>query len=79
MAQFMRDAGYSPVEIESKLQPLSGEEFKYQTTNRDEEARSDIKRYSFWKHMRQYFDIKVCQKLYESKTETLFRNAELSK
>ena len=84
MAQFMRDAGYSPVEIEPKLQPLSGEEFKYKTTNRDEEARSDIKCYSFWTHMRQaYFDIKVVSPYARSyvnlKPATLFRNAELSK
>ena len=29
MAQFMREAGFSPVETEPALQPLSGEEFFY--------------------------------------------------
>ena len=60
MAQFMRDAGFPAVEIEPELIPLSGETFHYKTANKKEEARSDIKCYSFWKHMRHaFFDVKV--------------------
>ena len=84
MAQFMIDAGYTQVETEPILQPLSGEEFFYKTANKDSEARSDIKCYSFYKHMRQaYFDIKVVSPYAKSnmnlKPAQLFRNAELSK
>ena len=84
MAQFMKEAGYTQVETEPILQPLSGEEFFYKTANKDSEARSDIKCYSFYKHMRQaYFDIKVVSPYAKSnmnlKPAQLFRNAELSK
>ena len=51
MADFMREAGFTPVEIEPNLQPLSGEAFIYKTANKDEESRSDIKCYGFFKHM----------------------------
>ena len=49
MAQFMREAGFSPVETEPALQPLSGEEFFYKTANKESEARSDIKCNGFYK------------------------------
>ena len=60
LAQCMREAGHIQVETEPKLQPLSGESFEYKSANKDDEARSDIKCYGFWKHMRQaFFDVKV--------------------
>jgi hypothetical protein len=60
MAQCMREAGHSIVEVEPQLQPLSGESFEYKSAIKDDEARSDIKCCGFWSKMRQaYFDIKV--------------------
>ena len=84
MAGFMREAGYSPVEVEPILQPLTGEKFKLKTANKTEEARSDIKCLSFWKTMRQaFFDIKVISPYARSyvdyKPEALFKKAEQDK
>ena len=60
VAGCMREAGFSAVETEPRLQDLTGETFEYKSAIKDSEARSDIKCYGFWKHMRQaYFDIKV--------------------
>ena len=43
-----------------ELIPLSGESFKYKSTNKEEDARSDVKCIGFWRRMRQaYFDIRV--------------------
>jgi hypothetical protein len=59
MAQVMRDAGLT-VETEPLLQKLSGEVFDYKSTNKEDDARSDIKATGFWRAMRQaYFDVKV--------------------
>ena len=84
MAGFMREAGYSPVEVEPILQPLTGEKFKLKTANKTEEARSDIKCLSLWKTMRQaFFDIKVISPYARSyvdyKPEALFKKAEQDK
>jgi len=35
LAQVMRDAGHTTVEIEPQLQPLSGEVFEYKSANKD--------------------------------------------
>ena len=43
IAQCMRDAGHTAVEIEPQLQPLTGEAFDYKSANKEDEARSDIK------------------------------------
>ena len=39
----MKEAGFNEVEIEPQLQELTGEQFKYKTTNKESDARSDIK------------------------------------
>ena len=39
----MQEAGHIAVEIEPRLQKLEGENLKYSTANKDDEARSDIK------------------------------------
>jgi hypothetical protein len=52
LAQGFREAGHISVEVEPKLQPLSGEEFEYKSANKEEEARSDIKCTGFWRPMR---------------------------
>ena len=60
MAQVMRDAGYTTVETEPKLQPLTGEVFDLHSANKKSEARSDIKCLGFWSELRQaYFDVNV--------------------
>ena len=60
----MRESGHTVVEIEPKLQKLNGEEFKYKSANKDENARSDIKCLGFWSRMRQaFFDVKVVSPL----------------
>lgn len=51
LAQCMREAGHTAVEIEPQLQPLSGEVFDYKSANKDDEARSDIKCCGFWSNM----------------------------
>ena len=84
MAHCMREAGHTQVETEPKLQPLSGEFFDYKTAIKDDEARSDIKCFSFWRHMRQtFFDIKVVSPYARSnahlKPDALFRQAKQSK
>ena len=38
----MREAGHTVVEVEPKLQKLYGENFKSKSSNKDENARSDI-------------------------------------
>jgi hypothetical protein len=84
LAQCMRDAGHTAVEIEPQLQQLSGEVFEYKSANKEEEARSDIKCCGFWSTMRQaYFDVKVVSPFARSyahmKAAALFRMAERSK
>ena len=84
LAQCMREAGCSAVEIEPQLQPLEGEQFDYKSANKDDEARSDIKCCGFWNNMRQaYFDVKVVSPFARSnaplKPAQLFKNAERSK
>ena len=54
MAQCMRDAGYPAVEVEPQLQELSGENCEYKSTNKEGDARSDIKCYEFWKDVLYY-------------------------
>ena len=84
LAQCMRDAGHTAVEIEPQLQQLSGEAFEYKSANKDEEARIDIKCCGFWSPMRQaYFDVKVVSPFARSyahmKPAALYRMAERSK
>ena len=72
------------VEVEPKLQELSGEVFEWKSANKDDEARSDIKCCGFWSNMRQaYFDVKVVSPFARSyahmKPAALFQMAELSK
>ena len=81
IAGCMREAGYSVVETEPRLQDLTGEAFEYKSAIKESEARSDIKCYGFWKHMRQaYFDIKVVSPFAESYARqtpaSLFRSSE---
>ena len=84
MAQFMREAGFSPVVTEPALQPLSGEDFFNKTANKESEARSDIKCNGFYKQMRQaYFDIKVISPFAKSylhlSPAALFKQSEAQK
>ncbi len=39
---------YNDVEIEPKLQPLTGETFQHRTANTDPDARADISVRGFW-------------------------------
>ena len=43
LAECMREAGHSLVEVEPQLQELSGEVFEYKSANKEADARSDIK------------------------------------
>ena len=65
VAQVMKEAGHPNVEVEPKLQPLSGEAFDYKSANKDDYARSEV--CGFWSKMRQaYFDVKVVSPLARS-------------
>ena len=61
LAQCMREAGHSLVEVEPQLQELSGEVFEFKSANKEADARSDIKCCGFWSNKRQaYFDVIFC-------------------
>jgi hypothetical protein len=84
LAQCMREAGHSLVEVEPQLQELSGEVFEYKSANKEADARSDIKCCGFWSNKRQaYFDVKVVSPFARSyahlKTTQLFHQAERAK
>ena len=84
MAQTMREAGLTCVEIEPKLQPLSGELFELKSTIKDDEARADIKCTGLWKAMRQaFFDVKVISPYARSYADynpaALYKHAEAYK
>ena len=84
VAQCMREAGHSLVEVEPQLQELSGEVFDYKSANKEADARSDIKCCGFWTNKRQaYFDVKVVSPFARSyvglKPAQLFRMAEKAK
>ena len=84
LAQCFREAGHISVEVEPKLQALSGEEFEYKSANKEEEARSDIKCTGFWRPLRQaFFDVKIVSPLARSyaslSSAQLFKMAEKSK
>ena len=84
MAKAMKDAGYTAVETEPLLQPLTGERFERKSAITNDDARSDIKCTGFWKRMRTaYFDIKVVSPYARSysrlTTASLFRMAENAK
>ena len=49
VAQCMKDAGYPEVEVEPRLQDISGEKFEYKSVNKEAEAHSDVKCYEFWR------------------------------
>ena len=83
-AECLREAKFHAVETEPTLQSLSGEAFKFKSTNKDDDARSDVKCLGFWRKMRQaYFDIKVVSPLarsYVSRSQpSIYRDAEKSK
>ena len=51
---------FRDVEVEPKLQPLTGESFELKTTNIQDDARSDVRIRSFWRKVRNaFFDFKV--------------------
>ena len=84
IANVMKETGYKAVEVEPRLQPLSGEQFEYKSAICDEDARSDIKCTGFWRSMRTaFFDIKVVSPYAKSYVHlshaSLYRNAEKSK
>ena len=84
VAQCMKDAGYHEVEIEPRLQDLSGEKFEYKSANKEAEARSDVKCCGFWSDKRQaYFDVKVVSPFARSYSHmtpaALFKHAEKTK
>ena len=72
LAQCMREAGHTLVEVEPQLQELSGEVFDYKSANKEADARSDIKCCGFWSNKRQaYFDVKVVSPFARSYAEHL--------
>jgi hypothetical protein len=81
-SEAMQDAGYKVVELEPHLEPLSGNEsFKYKSTNRQDEARSDISVEGFWSRQRRaFFDVTAFSPLAQSNKDkslrTLYRDAE---
>ena len=84
LAQCMREAGHTLVEVEPQLQELSGEAFEYKSANKEPDARSDIKCCGFWRPKRQaYFDIKVVSPFARSYVKmtpaALFKMAERAK
>jgi hypothetical protein len=84
VAAVLKEAGYKAVEIEPRLQPLSGEFFEYKSAVRDDEARSDVKCNGFWRAMRSaFFDIKVVSPYAKSNAHlsnpSMYRKAEKSK
>jgi hypothetical protein len=84
LAQCMREAGHTLVEVEPQLQELSGEVFEYKSANKEADARSDIKCCGFWSNKRQaYFDVKVVSPFARSyahlKPAQLFKMAERAK
>ena len=84
LANVLKETGYRAVEVEPRLQPLSGEHFEYKSANCDEDARSDIKCTGFWRPMRTaFFDIKVVSPYARSYSHlshaSLYRSAEKSK
>ena len=48
LSSVIKEAGFKAVEVEPRLQPLSGESFDYKSANQDDDARSDIKCTGFW-------------------------------
>jgi hypothetical protein len=84
VAQCMREAGHSLVEVEPQLQELSGEVFEYKSANVEADARSDVKCCGFWTAKRQaFFDVKVVSPFARSyanlKPAQLFKMAEKAK
>lgn len=79
IAQVMRDAGLT-VETEPLLQKLSGEAFELKSTNKEDDARSDIKATGFWRAMRQaYFDVKIVSSYAHLTQASLLNSAEKTK
>ena len=72
---------HNDVEIEPKLQPLSGESFRHRTANTDPDARADIRVRGFWTQGKNaFFDTRVFYphaRCYRSKPlKSLFRKME---
>ena len=84
MTKMMKEAGHSAVEIEPRLQPLTGEHFDYKSANIESDARSDVKCTGFWRPMRTaWFDVKVVspysRSYYHLSPAQLYRQAEKTK
>ena len=83
LANMLNDVAYD-VRIEPHLQPLSGEIFNFQTTNREDDARLDISARGFWnKNEMAFFDVRVFNPFAKSymntSLDTLFKSNENAK
>ena len=51
---------YNDVEVEPLLQPLTGEQFKHKTANKEDGAKSDLRVRGFWTDAKNaFFDVRV--------------------
>ena len=80
LASCMKEV-HNDVEVEPKLQPLTGESFQHRTANTDSDARADIRVRGFWTQSRNaFFDTRVFYphaRSYRSKPlKSLFRQME---
>ena len=65
-AEFMREVS-KDVQIEPKLMELTGEKFKYKTTNIEDESRLDVAARNFWSYgTKAFLDIRVFNPLAKS-------------
>ena len=65
---------FNNVEIEPELQPLEGEPLEMKSTNRQDDARSDVRVKSFWSRQRNaFFEFRVFYPL-EKKLQNSFEN-----
>jgi len=60
VAELLKEAHFAGVEIEPRLQPLSGESFLLKSVNKDDEARSDVKCLGFWTEDCSQILLKIC-------------------
>lgn len=80
LASCMKEV-HNDVEVEPKLQPLTGESFRHRTANTDPDARADLRVRGFWTQGRNaFFDTRVFYphaRSYRSKPlKSLFRKME---
>ena len=83
LASCMKEV-HNDVEVEPKLQPLTGETFRHRTANTDPDARADIRVRGFWTQGNNaFFDTRVFYpyaRSYQSKPlKSLFRKMEEEK